>query len=100
MRRRRTYASTFYPGAPTPEMAAPVQVAAGSQLTGIDIRLRKTHIVRVTGRVVGRLVRRRDGRGRGGVTVTLMPKENGRHGVDAEPGARRTTRRATSCCTT
>ncbi len=46
------YAPTYYPSAASPEMASAVEVTAGSQLRGIDVRLQKTRTVRIRGRVV------------------------------------------------
>lgn len=50
---QESYAPTYYPGATTPESAAPIEVTAGAQLRGMDIRLRKAGTVRLRGRVVG-----------------------------------------------
>ena len=46
-----SYAPTYYPSAPTPEAAVPIEVTAGAQLRGMDIRLQKTKTVRISGRV-------------------------------------------------
>jgi hypothetical protein len=46
------YVPTYYPGVTDPSGAAPLDVAAGSQLTGMELRLSKTRTVRVRGRVV------------------------------------------------
>jgi hypothetical protein len=48
-----TYAATFYPGSIDPETAAPVRVAAASEVRGIDFSLRPTPTVKVSGRVIG-----------------------------------------------
>jgi len=48
-----TYASTFYPGATDPGGAARVELQAGQELSGIDIQLQRTTMVRVSGRLIG-----------------------------------------------
>ncbi len=48
-----TFASTFYPGAADPGQALRVEVHAGQELSGIDIPLQRTTMVRVSGRVIG-----------------------------------------------
>jgi hypothetical protein len=45
--------STCYPSAPDPASAAPLEVVAGHNITGTDIRMRKARVVRVKGKVVG-----------------------------------------------
>jgi protocatechuate 3,4-dioxygenase beta subunit len=63
------YAPTYYPSASSPDAAAPIDVTAGSQLRGIDIRLQKTKTVQIRGRVLnaaGKGVRR--------TMLTLQPK--------------------------
>jgi protocatechuate 3,4-dioxygenase beta subunit len=47
------YAPTYYPNAAAAEMAAPIEVTAGAQLRGMDIRLQKTKTVQIRGRVMG-----------------------------------------------
>lgn len=78
------YAPTFYPGAASADGAAPIDVAAGSVLRGIDIRLQRMTAVRVRGRVVDAAtndpVR--------GAIVMLSP----RAGVIATPAAQRVVR--------
>jgi hypothetical protein len=46
------YASTFYPSTTAAATAVPVDVGAGAEVRGIDIRLVKTRVFRVRGRVV------------------------------------------------
>jgi protocatechuate 3,4-dioxygenase beta subunit len=48
-----SYAPTYYPAASAPESAAPIEVTAGAQLRGMDVRLQKTRTVRVRGHVAG-----------------------------------------------
>jgi hypothetical protein len=47
------YAATYYPSVLLPASATRVEPRAGSETTGIDIRLVRTPIVRITGRVEG-----------------------------------------------
>lgn len=47
------YVPTFFPNATDAAGAVPVQVDAGTETGGIEIRLRKTDTVRIGGRVVG-----------------------------------------------
>ncbi len=49
------YAATYFPGTNDPAGAAPIEPAAGTQLRGIDVTLRKTRTVRIRGRVVNTL---------------------------------------------
>ncbi|MFB3829969.1 MAG: collagen binding domain-containing protein [Bryobacteraceae bacterium] len=46
------YVPTFFPGAPDAASAAPVEVAAGGQVRGLDMTLARKRTVRVRGRVV------------------------------------------------
>jgi hypothetical protein len=45
------YVTTYYPGTKDPAQASTMKVAAGSQTDGVDIRLRKTTVFRIQGRV-------------------------------------------------
>jgi hypothetical protein len=47
------YASTYYPGAVSKEQAGKVEVRAGAESTGVDIRLLAVPFVRVSGKVIG-----------------------------------------------
>jgi hypothetical protein len=46
------YAPMFYPGSIDPENAAPVRVAAASEMRGIDFVLRPIRMAKITGRVI------------------------------------------------
>lgn len=46
------YAPTFYPGVAVAEMAAPLPVAAGGVLRGVDVPLRRTRTVAVRGKLI------------------------------------------------
>jgi protocatechuate 3,4-dioxygenase beta subunit len=46
------YAPTYYPSGPSPDLASPVEVTAGTTLSSIDIQLRRAPSVLVRGRVV------------------------------------------------
>src|SRR5207248_2679210 len=45
------YAATYYPSTMDSANAVPVDVGAGSEIRGIDIRLRKTQVFRIRGKV-------------------------------------------------
>jgi protocatechuate 3,4-dioxygenase beta subunit len=68
-----TYAATYYPSTTSSTTAMPIDVGAGGEIRGIDIRLIKTRVWRVRGRVAG--VDNAGGRGRSAVQVSLMPAE-------------------------
>ncbi len=50
--RPQAYAPAFYPDAPEETTAAPVDLEAGRRLDGLEIRLRRTPLYRVSGRLV------------------------------------------------
>ncbi len=60
------YAPTFFPNVPDAESAAPITLAAGADVRGIDIRLRKARVFHVSGRVVNATT------GRSGTNLPLM----------------------------
>jgi protocatechuate 3,4-dioxygenase beta subunit len=64
------YAPTYFPGTSDPTGAAPIDVAAGTVLSGIDVTLRKTRTVRVRGRVVNTMGEGLPGR----IMLRLMPR--------------------------
>jgi uncharacterized surface anchored protein len=72
-----TYAATYYPSTTAATTAAPIDVGAGGEIHGIDIRLVKTRVWRVRGKVMGV---ESGGRGRGSVQVALMPAEGPSNG--------------------
>ena len=61
----------------------PVDVGPGGEVRGIDVRLVKTRVYRVRGKVVGRTIRRR------AATVTLTPRDGAPGSSDHGHGARR-----------
>ena len=62
------YAATYYPSTVDAATAMPIDVAAGAEARGIDVRLMKTRAYRVRGRV--------EGNGANGrANVMLMPRE-------------------------
>ena len=65
----RIYAPTYYPSTLSASVAIPVDVAAGDEVRGMDIRLLKTGAFRVRGQVVGY----QDSRA---VSVILAPRDN------------------------
>ena len=46
------YAATYFPGVTDPAQAAPIEVLAGQELSGLEVALRRTPVFRVRGRVV------------------------------------------------
>ena len=50
---REDYVTTYHPGAADESQAAVIAVAAGALVSGIDIRLSRSAVVRVRGRVAG-----------------------------------------------
>ncbi len=65
------YATTYYPSTTDVSTAMPVDVGAGGEVRGIDVRLVKTRVYRVRGRVVSPDTSRRV------ATVTLTPRDGG-----------------------
>jgi hypothetical protein len=65
----RIYAATYYPSTLSASVAIPINVTPGDELRGIDIRLLKTSVFRVRGRVVGYSDPRP-------VAVMLTPRDN------------------------
>jgi protocatechuate 3,4-dioxygenase beta subunit len=61
---------TYYPNSPDAESAAPVNVTSGSEVRGIDIRLRKARVYAIRGKVVDT-----DGAPVKGAMVAAMPPE-------------------------
>ncbi|MCU1237894.1 MAG: hypothetical protein JWP63_5861, partial [Candidatus Solibacter sp.] len=62
------YAATYYPSTTSSSTAVPVDVGAGGEIRGIDIRLVKTRVYRVRGKVTGSTSERN-------VMVSLSPKD-------------------------
>jgi hypothetical protein len=50
--RETAYVATYYPDALAPEDARQIEIVSGSELSGIDIRLAKIRLVRISGNVV------------------------------------------------
>jgi len=46
------YATTYFPGVTDAAQAAPIEIQAGQELTGLELPLRRTPVFRVRGRVV------------------------------------------------
>jgi uncharacterized surface anchored protein len=63
------YATTYYPSTMNASTAIPIDVGAGDEVRAIDVRLVKTRVYRVRGRVVGNVTGRRV------ATVTLTPRD-------------------------
>lgn len=62
---------TYYPNAPDAQSAAALEVAAGADLRGMDLRMRKGKVFQVRGKVTGQ-----DGKPTTGVLLMVNPKEN------------------------
>ncbi|MCW5981922.1 MAG: carboxypeptidase regulatory-like domain-containing protein [Bryobacteraceae bacterium] len=69
-----TYIATYYPNSAEAAGAAPVEISAGRDLGGLDVRLRKSKAVRLKGEVTGVA-------GDGKATVRLIPKDAGVMGM-------------------
>jgi hypothetical protein len=65
------YATTYYPSTTNASTAIPIDVGAGGEVRGIDVRLVKTRVYRVRGRAVSGDTSRR------AATVTLTPRDGG-----------------------
>ena len=81
-----TYAATYYPSTQQSATAIPIDIGAGSEIHGIDIRLIKTRVWRVRGQVSG--VEAGGGRGRSAIQISLTPTEgpsDGRLNTTARP---------------
>jgi 5-hydroxyisourate hydrolase-like protein (transthyretin family) len=63
------FAATYYPSTPDSTNAVAIDVGPGSEMRGIDIRLRKTRVFRVRGTLTGVTG------GRGQMMVMLSPKD-------------------------
>jgi uncharacterized surface anchored protein len=74
-----TYAATYYPSATSSATASPIDVGAGGEIRGIDIRLVKSRVWRVRGKVAG-IENIGNGRGRAAVQVALTPAEGPANG--------------------
>jgi hypothetical protein len=76
-----TYAATYYPSTTDPATAVPADVGEGGEVPNIDIRLVKSRVFRVRGKVTGLPPAGEGGGGRRGmVQVILTPREGGRGG--------------------
>ncbi|MEO7145353.1 MAG: carboxypeptidase-like regulatory domain-containing protein, partial [Bryobacteraceae bacterium] len=65
------YVATYYPGVTDATAATPIEVAAGRDLPGINIRLQKSQVFRVQGKVAGGVPNQSVQR----LRVMLMPKD-------------------------
>lgn len=77
------YASTFYPSATEEAAATAVDLAAGQELGGFEIRLRRTPLFRIRGRLAGSV----PSEGSGRVRVMLAPRGSGALPASVWPGA-------------
>jgi protocatechuate 3,4-dioxygenase beta subunit len=76
-----TYTATYYPSTTDPATAVPADVGEGGEVPNIDIRLVKSRVFRVRGKVTGLPPAGEDGGGRRGmVQVILTPREENRGG--------------------
>jgi hypothetical protein len=65
------YVQTFYPGVTETAGASQLQVIAGRDMPGMDIRLRKAQVFRVRGKVTGSISPQQAGR----LRVMMMPRD-------------------------
>lgn len=73
------YAATYYPSTTDPNASVPADVGEGGEVPNTDIRLVKSRVFRVRGKVTG-LPATGEGVRRGMVQVILSPREGGRGG--------------------
>jgi len=52
---RQVYSPTYYPSATEPSQAAEIRVVPGDERAGVDIRLQRTSVVRISGTVSGEI---------------------------------------------
>lgn len=74
-RLRETYATTYYPGVADPGSAAPVDVSAGAEVRGLEIRLRLARAFRIRGKAVNTST--------GGPAARVNLNLTARDGIDA-----------------
>ena len=65
------YVPTYYPGTTDPAAAAPIEVAAGGQLGNVNLKLIRSHTVRVKGHVSQSI-----SAGRANISLMLLPRSN------------------------
>jgi protocatechuate 3,4-dioxygenase beta subunit len=70
---REVYVPTYYPATTEPTQAAPIEVAAGAEIRGLAIRLRKSRVFHVRGRAVNGAT----GEPAARVALRLVPREQG-----------------------
>ncbi len=69
---QQQYVTIYYPGTPDMATAAPVELAAGGEIRGLDLAMTKFRTVTVKGRVIDAT-----GSNRQRLMVSLMPREGG-----------------------
>jgi protocatechuate 3,4-dioxygenase beta subunit len=67
---REAYVTTYLSNTADPAAAAPVEIAAGAEVRGIEIRLRKSRVFHIRGRVINTA----DGTPAGRVSLRLVPR--------------------------
>lgn len=50
--REEAYVTTYYPGVTDASAAVPIEVGAGKDLRGIEVRMRKSRVFRISGKVI------------------------------------------------
>jgi hypothetical protein len=65
------YVTTYYPGTPEQTAARLVEVVAGQELPGIDIRMQKARVFRIRGKIVG------GSQPVTGLRVMILPRQSG-----------------------
>jgi hypothetical protein len=85
--RPKSYATVYYPNSPAADSAAPVEVAAGAQVRGVDLTLVKIDVFHLRGHVGGpaRNVMLQDSAGRVRPIVGGGPKPNGNFDIPNVP---------------
>ena len=77
-----TYVPVYYPRSRDPATAAPIDLRAGANYTGVDLMVAETRTVSVRGRVINGVTGRLSG-----VSVTLLPRESVVGGPQRGPSA-------------
>lgn len=71
------YVTTYFPNTTDPAAAAPIEIAAGNEIRGIEIRLRKARVFRIRGRVANSAT----GVPPQNLALALIPKDNSNGGT-------------------
>jgi protocatechuate 3,4-dioxygenase beta subunit len=87
---REIYVPTFYPSTSDPSATSPVEVAAGAEVRGLDIKLRKARTFRIRGRAAPNVILQLLRRDQGVIEEAAVGANTGRDGqfefIDVLPG--------------